>query len=225
MLKVDHTVLKNQKKSRFINRYFSTWRTKHHTAFTSLVQATKMRVTLERADPGKGLYFLTDASPMYWSGVFTQVLMSELNSGKEPQQWAQEPLVLISGPFRHPLIFWTTLEKDSYVFVTFVAWMAHILVVCPKFSLLTDHKNILYMIDPSYFQANVAWHIVHEVQWWVPRLSEFNITVKHTPGKRNVWADMLTRWAASSNATFSASWITAFHSPLITSPAETPDFS
>lgn len=96
-------------------------------------------------------------------------------------------------------------------------------MVFPEFSLFTDHKNILYMLAPSLFQTNVAGHIVHKVQHWALRLSEFKFTVEHIPGEDNVWADMLTRWAAPSNATFPVRRITALRAPYITSTADTPD--
>ncbi len=62
--------------------------------------------------------------------------------------------------------------------------------------MFTDHKNILYMLSPTRFNANVARHIVHKTQRWALRLAEFNFTVEHILGAFNTWADLLTRWAA-----------------------------
>lgn len=52
------------------------------------------------------------------------------------------------------------------------------------------------MMSPTRFNPNVARHVVHKVQCWAIRLSEFNFTIEHIPGEMNVWADILTRWAA-----------------------------
>lgn len=49
------------------------------------------------------------------------------------------------------------------------------------------------MMSPIRFNANVARHIVHKVQRWALRLSEFDFTIEHIPGEHNVWADILTR--------------------------------
>lgn len=165
----------------------------HNTAFTSLIQAMTKQVTPATADPAKRLCLFTDASSTYWSGVLTQVSMSEFHSGKQPQKWAHQPIAFISGTFRNYSARWTTSEKESYAVVASVIRLAHILVVCAEFSLFTDHKNIMYMLSPTRFQANVARHIVHKVQRWAFRLSESNFTVEHIPGENNVWADMLTR--------------------------------
>ena len=97
-----------------------------------------------------------------------------------------------------------------------VTRLSHILAACGEFSLFTDHKNILYMLSPARFDANVARHIVHKIQRWALRLAEFNFTIEHIPGEHNVWADMLTRWAAQGNQTFPARRVSAFRVPLIT---------
>ncbi len=82
--------------------------------------------------------------------------------------------------------------------------------------MFTDHKNILYMLSPTCFNANVARHIVNKTQRWDLRLLEFNFTVVHIPGAFNTWADLLTRWAAPRNEEFPARRLSALRVPLIT---------
>ncbi len=75
-------------------------------------------------------------------------------------------------------------EKESYAIISSVLRLAHILVACREFSIFTDHKNILYMLSPTRFNANVARHVVHKVQRWAIRLAEFNFAVEHNPGRK-----------------------------------------
>ena len=107
-------------------------------------------------------------------------------------------------------------EKESYAIVASVIRLSRILALCDEFSLFTDHKNILYMLSPTRYNSNVARHVVHKVQRWALRLAEFNFTIEHIPGESNVWADMLTRWAAPGYDKSSARCISAIKLPLLT---------
>lgn len=195
----------------------------HQDAFKHLLQAIIDQATLATPDPTKRLCLFTDASSTHWSGVLTQVSPSELKSGKEPQEWSHSPVASVSGTFRGASSRWTTPEQESYAIVASVIRLAHILVACEDFSLFTDHKNILYMMSPTRFNANVARHIVHKVQRWALRLSEFNFTIEHIPGEQNLWADFLTRWAAPDNTTFPARRLSALQVPLLTADADKPE--
>lgn len=105
----------------------------------------------------------------------------------------------MSGSFKRAASRWSTPEKESYAIVGSVTKLVHILASCNEFSLFTDNKNILYMLSPARFNAKFALHLVQKTQRWSPRLSGFHFTVVHIPGERNVWADMLNRWAAPGN--------------------------
>ena len=41
---------------------------------------------------------------------------------------------------------------------------------------------------------------------WALKISEFRYVIEHVPGERNVWADMLTRWAVESPPMGVKSW-------------------
>ena len=77
------------------------------------------------------------------------------------------------------------------------------------------------MLLPSRFNANVARNVAHKTQRRALRLSEFHYTVEHIPGEHNVWADMLTRWAAPGKEYSGARRVSSFRAPLITE--EKPD--
>jgi len=72
------------------------------------------------------------------------------------------------------------------------------------------------MLSPTRFNSNVARHVVHKVQRWALRLAEFNFTIEHIPGNCNVWADILTRWAAPDYDKAPARRVGAIKVPLLT---------
>jgi hypothetical protein len=41
--------------------------------------------------------------------------------------------------------------------------------------------------------------MIDNLHRWSYKLSSFHYTIEHIPGSLNVWADMLTRWAASDS--------------------------
>ena len=111
---------------------------------------------------------------------------------------------------------WSMPEKECYAIFSSVIRLSHTLVSGAEFSLSTDRKNLLFMLNPSRFNLNVARHVVHKVQRWALRLAEFNFTIEHIPGESNLWADMLTRWGAPNQEYFPARGTSPIRVPLIT---------
>ena len=221
LLEKNYSKEKTRKKTRIANRPISAWRDEHDTAFTNLISAIKEQTILATADPKKRLCLFTDASEKFWSGVLTQVEHSQFKSEKTPNEWEHNPLGFVSGAFRGSSVRWTMPEKECYAIVSSVIRLSHTLVSCAEFSLFTDHKNLLFMLNPSRFNSNVARHVVHKVQRWALRLAEFNFTIEHIPGEANLWADILTRWAAPNRDEAPARRSCAIRVPLLTE--ETPE--
>ncbi len=83
------------------------------------------------------------------------------------------PVASVSGSFRGLSSRWTTPEQEIYaIFPPSLAFRTYAPQV-EKFL----HKNILYMLSPTCFNADVVRHIVHKTQRWALRLAEFNFTV------------------------------------------------
>lgn len=148
--------------------------------------------------------------------MLTQAPTHELLSGSEAQEWSYSPVAFILGEFLNASSRWTTPEKESHAVLALVIRLSHIVVSFHEFSLFPDHKNILYMMSPTLFNANVSLNIVHKVKRWELRLYEFNFTIDHISGEDKVWADILTRWEAPENATFPARLVKALRVPLLT---------
>lgn len=61
-------------------------------------------------------------------------------------------------------------------------------------SIYTDHANLVYIYDPIGPNPGLPRHTMSKLMQWI-KLSEFRFVIEHLQGSRNVWVDMLTRWA------------------------------
>ena len=183
LLEFQYTKHKTRKKSRVANRPISEWEDKHNDAFSSLITAIAEQVTLTIPHYKKRLCLFTDTFSTHWAGVLTQVEPKEVTKSKIlPQNWNHSPISFVSGTFRGVSSLRSTPDQESYAIVASVTGLSHILAACGEFSRFSDHKNILYLLSPARFNANVARHVVHKTQRWALQLAEFNFTVEHIPG-------------------------------------------
>ncbi len=121
------------------------------------------QVTLATPDPAERLCLFTDASSTHWAGVLTQVDPAAIaRYTLLPLEWNHSTLASYLGSFRGPSSRWTTPEQEIYATVAGVALLSHLLAECGQLSMFTDHKNILYMLSPTCFNANVARQIVNK---------------------------------------------------------------
>lgn len=224
LLETQYQLHNKRKKTKLFNRPISAWGAEADNAFSCLISAISNQVKLALSDSIKRICLFTDASSTNWAGVLTQVPITDTESNLlPPQEWEHEPISFVSGSFKGPSLRWSTPEQECYAVVASVTRLSHILAACEKFSLFTDHKNLLYMLSPNRFDNNVARHVIYKTQRWAIRLAEFNFTTEHIPGESNTWADMLTRWAASGFDRCPAKRISLFTVPLITeTPPELP---
>jgi hypothetical protein len=69
------------------------------------------------------------------------------------------------------------------------------LVAGRELSLFTDHANLIYIFDPTGQNPGIQRHTASKLMRWALRLSGYRYTIEHLAGGRNLWADLLTRWA------------------------------
>lgn len=172
------------------------WSPSHDDAFNACKRAIANRATLAHRDETKRLCVFTDASDSYWSGVLTQVPRSELTFPHVDQ--SHEPLAFHSGRFTDTQVGWSTLEKEAFAVLATLE-RSHWLVSCSDgFDLYTDHNNLIFIFDPLAFIPDLGQAAMRKVLRWAVRLSAYNYVCFHIRGDENVWADLLTRWAAPS---------------------------
>lgn len=162
-------------------------------AFIACQKAIVARVTLAHRDESKRLCVYTDASDSHWSGMVTQVPVHDLS--KPYAQQAHDPLAFHSGRFSPTELGWSTIEKEAYAVLASVE-RSHWLTACPAgFDLFTDHKNLVFLFDPTALMPDISQGTLRKVLRWAVRMSLYNYTCIHIPGDANIWADLLTRWA------------------------------
>lgn len=172
----------------------TSWNTAHEKAFQDVKRAIQHAVTLSHPDPEKILCLFTDASDTHWSGVLTQIPACDQD---EPfQEQHHEPLSFLSGSFKGSRARWSTPEKEAFAIVESVSRLDYILLRPEGFQLFTDHKNLIYIFNPTSVNGNLQKHIVNKVERWALTLASFRYTIVHIPGEENVWADLLSRWGS-----------------------------
>ena len=67
--------------------------------------------------------------------------------------------------------------------------------------MFTDHRNLLFVFAPLALSPALGRHVVSKVQRWALFLSQFEYVIEHIERHRNIFADMLTRWARGNRAT------------------------
>lgn len=67
-------------------------------------------------------------------------------------------------------------------------------------SIYTDHANLIYIFDPFGSSPGLPRHTTSKLTRWAIKLSTYRFEIEHVAGVRNVWADLLTRWAVQPSS-------------------------
>lgn len=179
-------------------RIDSSWGAIHDQAFDTVKQQLTAATKLSYPKPDYTTCLFTDASESHWSAIMTQVPNTERRLEIEEQN--HEPLCFLSGAFTGSKANWSMPEKEGFAIVEAMCRLDYL--TCGRcVSIFTDHANLIYMYDPYGRNPGMSRHTASKLMRWALKLSAFRYVVEHIPGERNVWADMLTRWAVRpSNA-------------------------
>jgi len=60
----------------------------------------------------------------------------------------------------------------------------------------TDHANLTYIFDPFGRNPGINRQVANKLLRWALKLCGHRYVIEFLSGSRNVWADLLTRWAA-----------------------------
>lgn len=63
-----------------------------------------------------------------------------------------------------------------------------------------DQLAAVNLYYPYGYNPGIPRHTSSKLICWDLKLSSFRYVLEHLSGERNVWADMLTRWAVNSNS-------------------------
>ena len=170
------------------------WSAEHERAFAECKELLRNAVTLAFPDPNKMLCLFTDASEYAWGAILTQIPEEDLVRPVHLQR--HEPLNFLGGYFKASSFNWSILEKEAYALVESCVRLEYLLIRDKGFKIFADHKNLLFLFDPSYRPTNLKKFTVAKLERWSLRLHALPFSIEHIDGVKNVWADLLSRWGA-----------------------------
>lgn len=185
------------------------WGTKHDDAFVTIKRQLAASVKLSYPKANHSMCLFTDASDTHWAAILSQVPHTERRKPIEEQ--SHEPLCFLSGAFKGSSANWSVPEKEGFAIVEAMCRLDY-LVTGNVVSIFTDHANLVYIYDPYGRNPGIPRHTASKLMRWAIKLSGFRYVVEHLSGDRNVWADMLTRWAVKPNNTLSSKRVAIFKS-------------
>jgi len=188
------------------------WGAEHDSAFNLIKTQLAASVKLAHPKPDHSMCLFTDASDTHWSAILTQVPNEQCRQEIEDQ--AHEPLCFLSGAFKGRTMNWSTPEKEGFAIVEAMCRLDY-LVTGHTVSIFTDHANLVYMYDPYGRNPGMSRQTATKLMRWAIKLSAFRYIVEHLPGERNVWADMLTRWAVQPRTSVNAKRVAAIKSLIL----------
>lgn len=173
-----------------------SWSSEHVQAYEDLKTQLREAVKLAHWITEKPICIYTDASDAPWAAVVTQCDPASLKLPMEKQM--HEPLAFLGSAFNTTQQHWSTFDKEAYSIFQAFERMDYMLICENDIHLFTDHRNLLFVFNPLAMRPSLGRHIVNKVQRWALFISRFMYTIEHVEGKRNITADMLTRWYVGS---------------------------
>lgn len=150
------------------------------------------RITLAHRDDSKRLCNYKDASETHWSGILTEVPLSDISLPHSDQ--AYEPLAFHFGLFSATQMGCSTVRKEAYAVLAFIE-RSHWLAACPaRFNSYSDHNNLLFIFDPTAVMPDLGRGVIRKFLRLVVLMSLYNYACIQISGADNLRADLLTRW-------------------------------
>lgn len=125
--------------------------------------------------------------------MVTQVNESHLRLPLDEQR--HEPLAFLGSEFKKLQVVWTTYEKEAFAIFQAFKKLDYLFLNGKKTRVFTDHRNFLFVFSPLTLEPSLGKHVVAKVLRWEIYLSAFDFAIEHIEGVKNVFADILTRWA------------------------------
>jgi hypothetical protein len=169
---------------------FMEWDDAAKDCFRKSKDLVKSAIIATHYDPKLRLCVFPDASEDHWGLFITQAPREDMNLPFEQQR--HKPLSMLSGSFKGSSKKWHIREKEAYPIMVALDKMRDLLKNPDGFALFTDHKNLVWVLDPEGRQ--VVKHADDRLSRWSLQLMTFKFSVEHIAGESNVVADMLSRW-------------------------------
>ena len=161
------------------------WEKEQIKAFETLKTLMCRRPVLRQPNYVKPFFLSTDASAYGVGAVLSQG--GEINP--RTQKPIQQPIAYYSATFtpteRNYDIYERKLLALMKIMKALAHWRPHVAATKDPVTILTDHVNLLYWKIPRKVNRRVAR--------WFMELQDYNLIIKHVPGKIHAAADMLSR--------------------------------
>jgi transposase InsO family protein len=156
------------------------WNEITRAAFEKVKEMVNNLPTLYFLDDHSPIYFHTDASDFCIGGYLFQVV-----------QGIEHPVAFFSKLLSGAELNWSVPEKEGYA-IYFGLKKLEYLIRDRKFTLRTDHKNLIY-INTSGSAKVIRWKLA---------IQEYDFNVEHIAGQANVVADTLSRLVPTEEPEF-----------------------
>lgn len=171
------------------------WGGTHSSAFQQIKSHLSQAIKLAHPKEGHITCLFSDASDLHWASILTQVPKNQMTMKVEDQN--HEVLSFLSGSFKGHLHRWSVVEKEAFAVVESMTRL-DFLTSAGEVHLFTDHSNLTYIFDPYGQNPGINRQVATKLMRWALKLSAYRYVIEYLPGNQNVWADMMTRWAVSS---------------------------
>jgi hypothetical protein len=158
------------------------WEEPQLKAFETLKSLMCQRPILRQPQYDKPFFLATDASA-YGVGA---VLLQEGDLNPRTKKPTQHPIAYYSATFTPTERNYDIYERELLaVLKALKHWRPHIAATEIPVTVLTDHANLTFWKNPQNVNRRVAR--------WFAFLQDYNLIIKHVPGKLHAAADMLSR--------------------------------
>jgi hypothetical protein len=140
------------------------WGPEERAAFKDLQAAIIESMTLEFPDPGKKIFVLTNASDRLYAGLVTLIQTHGEQLDLPMEEKDHQPLAFLSGEFKGAQLRRTVPEKGGFAIVDTVTKVDYLLLSNDKFSILSDHLNLIYIYKTLSADPTLARHVAHKLQ-------------------------------------------------------------
>eukprot|EP00924_Labyrinthula_sp_SR-Ha-C_P007782 maker-scaffold_28-snap-gene-3.8-mRNA-1 protein AED:0.33 eAED:0.36 QI:0/0/0/1/0.5/0.33/3/0/1487 len=148
---------------------------------------------LSMYDRTQDLLLITDASAMSFSSILMQANTSQRD--RKLLEKRVVPMMFFSGKFQDTQTRWGIVHKELYPIVKTFNRLSYLLPFHPTpIQVYTDHLNLRAIIKGG---SKINHGHLNRLQRWVLTLQQADVELHHIKGEDNVFADMLSRWAAT----------------------------
>eukprot|EP00924_Labyrinthula_sp_SR-Ha-C_P003435 snap_masked-scaffold_15-processed-gene-9.34-mRNA-1 protein AED:0.35 eAED:0.36 QI:0/-1/0/1/-1/1/1/0/767 len=186
--------MKGKKKKLLKEKKRILWNKELEAAFKRFKQrlADAAKARLQHYDRSMDLILVTDASDKYHSAILFQARQEE--RGKDLLKKTVYPMMFFSGKFDASQLVWGICHKELYPIIRTFNKLSYLLPFHPTaVQVYTDHLNLKAILQGG---SKINHGHLNRLQRWMVILQHVLVDIHHVDGDSNIFADMLTRWAA-----------------------------